>query len=66
MTEIGGVTFAARDFEELFKMEDLRCAGDDPDCIRLQIVEAVIDRSDVAGCVIESAVTLSNNRGLVV
>ena len=65
VAKIGGVTFAARDLENLFEMQSLRRADDVPNGVALQIIDAVIDRRDVGGGVIESAVALANDARLV-
>src|SRR5207245_8507182 len=65
MAKIGFVTFTARDLENLPEMQYLRRARHNPDRVRFQIVDAIVNRRDVGGGVIETAVALANDAGLV-
>ncbi len=65
VAEIGPATLAARDLEDLAEVQLLRRAGHDPDCVALQIVEAVIDGCDIGGGVIEAAIALADDGRLV-
>src|SRR5437660_2915005 len=65
MAKIGFVTFATRDFKNLPEMQNLRCTRHNPDRVRFQIVDAIVNRRDVGGGVIETAVALANDAGLV-
>src|SRR5207302_3775621 len=65
MAEIDFVTFASRDLEDLFEMQRLRCADHIPERVALQFIDSILDRRDIAGRVIESAVTLTDYARLV-
>ena len=65
MAQIGGVTFSPGDRKNLFKMQCLRRANDVPDRVRFQLVDTIINRGDVGGSVIESAVPFANDQRLI-
>ena len=66
VAEIDGlVSFPASDLEYLFKMQSLWRANHVPNCVALQFGDSIINRRDVAGGVIESAVALANDARLV-
>src|SRR6266404_3894662 len=65
MAKSGFMTFAARDFKNLPEMQNLRRTRHNPDRVRFQIVDAIVNRRDVGSGVIETAVTLANDAGLV-
>src|SRR4029077_18390859 len=57
----GLVSFSAGDLEYLFKMQSLWRADHVPNCVALQFGDSIINRRDVTGGVIESAVALAND-----
>ena len=65
VAEVRFAAFATRDFENLFKMQSLRRADYVPNRVALQFVDSIINRRNVARGVIESAVALANDGGLV-
>ena len=65
MAKIRLVPFPTRNFENLFEMQNLRRAGHDPDRVRFQIVNPVIDRREISGGVIVAAIAFANDARLV-
>src|SRR6476646_3534068 len=65
VAQIGGVTFAPGDRENLFEMQCLRSANDVPDRLRFQLVNPIINRGDISRSVIESAVPFANDQRLI-
>ena len=65
VAQIGLVTFALRDRENLFEMQNLRRTDHIPNRIGFQFVDAIIDRGDVCRCIIESAVPLANDERFI-
>ena len=65
MTQISRVTFAPRDLENLFEMQNLRRADHVPNRIGFQIVDAIIDCGEVRRCVIKSAIPLANDERFI-
>ena len=65
VAQIRRVTFASRDLENLFEMQNLRRADHVPNCVRFQIVDPIIDCGDIGGGVIEAAVPFSNDQRFI-
>src|SRR5262249_47254649 len=65
MAEIGPVSFASCNLENLFEVQRLRRADNVPKSVALQVIDPIINCRNVAGRVIESAVALANDCGLV-
>ena len=65
MAQINRVTFAPGNLENLLKMQNLRRADHVPDRIGFQIVDAIIDRSEIGSGVIKSAVSLANDERFI-
>ena len=61
MAKVGRVTFAARDRDDLFEVQDLRRADDQPDRVCFQILDSIIHRRDIGGGIIEAAIALAND-----
>ena len=61
VAEVGRVTLAARDRDDLFEVQDLRRADDQPNRICFQIPDSIIHRRDVGGRIIETAIPFANN-----
>jgi len=65
VAEIGLVPFASCNLENLFEVQRLWRADNVPKSVALQFIDSIINCRNVAGRVIESAVALANDRGLV-
>ena len=65
MTQVGGVTFASSDGENLSEMQALRRAHHVPNRIGFQFVDAIIDGGEIGRGIIEAAIPLTNDQGLI-
>ena len=61
MVKVGCVTLAARDRDDLFEVQDLRRADDQPNRVRFQILDSIIHRREIGGRIIETPIAFAND-----